>query len=203
MPDIVSLVLKAINSAALVQVEVSARHVHLAAEDVEALFGKGEGLTPAKQLSQPGEYLSEERVCLIGPKGRLDNVAVLGPVRSRTQIELSRSDAIAIGVPAPLRESGDLDGSAQVTIEGPKGSITALHGAIVAQRHVHVPPDVAEIHGFHDKERVSVQLYTDRPVILQDVILRVGDNYRYKMHIDFDEANAAGVSGFTLGRILR
>lgn len=203
MPDIVSLVLQAINSAALVQVEVSARHVHLTSKDVETLFGKGAGLTLAKQLSQPGEFLSEERVALIGSKGRLDNIAILGPARSNTQIELSKSDAIALGVLAPLRESGDLVGSAQVTLEGPKGNITPSEGAIVAKRHIHVPLDVAKIHGFRDKERVSVQLYTDRPVILQDVVLRVSNKFRYKMHIDFDEANAAGVSGFTLGRILR
>ncbi|MDO5115008.1 MAG: phosphate propanoyltransferase [Synergistaceae bacterium] len=202
--EIVSRVLEAVADAGFVEVEVSARHVHLSKKDWEILFGDTNGdLTPKRPLSQPGQYLSEERVNLITPKGRMERVAVLGPFRGETQVELSRSDCIALGVQAPLRESGHLDGSGRITIEGPKGSVTIEQGVIVAQRHVHVPLSTAQTLGFHDNEIVSVQLFTDRPVILQDVVLRVSDKYSYRMHIDFDEANAANVSGFTLGQIIR
>jgi putative phosphotransacetylase len=202
MQDLVANVLQAIDKAALVMIEVSARHVHLNADDVVRLFGEGVELIPKRPLSQPGQFLSEQRVNLIGPKGKFTRVAVLGPMRSKTQVELSRSDAVALGVDAPLRLSGELQGSGQVTIEGPKGSITIPQGVIVAKRHVHVTPEIAQMHGFRDKQCVCVETLTDRPVIFKDVILRVTDTSKYRMHIDFDEANAANVKGFTLGKII-
>lgn len=202
--QITQKVLDAILLAGLVEVEVSARHVHLTRADWELLFGKKEGgLTPKRPLSQPGQFLSEERVTLISPKGRMEKTAVLGPFRGKTQIELSKSDAVKLGVNAPVRESGDLDGSGRITIEGPCGAITVEEGVIIAKRHVHVTPQVAESLGFKNGEIVSVQLFTDRPVILEDVVLRVSDRFSYRMHIDFDEANAANLSGFTLGRIIK
>ena len=197
-------VIEAVRNAGLVEVEVSARHVHLTTEDWNVLFGgEGAGLTPKRPLSQPGQYLSEERVTLISPKGRIERAAVLGPFRTRTQVELSKSDAIALGIDAPIRESGHIDGSARITIEGPKGAVTIPEGVIIAKRHVHVPVGTAESLGFTNGEIVAVQLFTDRPIVLQDVVLRVSDKFSYRMHIDFDEANAADVHGFTLGRIMK
>ena len=200
---IVKKVIQAMERAALVLVEVSARHVHLSEEDAKRLFGTSAELMPKRPLSQPGQFLSEERVSLVGPRGSMENVAVLGPLRGKTQIELSKSDCVALGIAAPLRESGDLEGSGGITLEGPKGTLSIASGVIIAKRHIHVPPYIAALHGFYDKERVSVELFTDRPVVFKDVLLRVSSKFSYRMHIDFDEANAADVKGFTLGRIIR
>ena len=198
---IIRTVLEALPKAGMVEVEVSARHVHLSEKDVEALFGPGAELIPKRPLSQPGQFLSEQRVTLIGPKGRKERTAVLGPVRKATQVELSKSDCVELGVKAPIRESGDVAGSGSITIEGPKGTITIQEGVIIAHNHVHLVPETAAIMGVHDKERVTVEVLTDRPVAFQDVIIRVSETAANRMHIDFDEANAASVSGFTLGRI--
>jgi len=201
MMGIVDQVVDSVLKAGLVEVEVSARHVHLSKEDVSKLFGPGAQLTFKRPLSQPGQFLSEERVSIVGPKGRMERVAVLGPERSATQAELSISDTIALGVEAPVRESGKLDGAGKITIEGPAGVITDAPAAIVAHNHVHVPTDVAAKLGLKDGERVSVEVLTERPLTFDDVVIRVSDKFRFKMHIDFDEANAAMVRGFTLGRI--
>lgn len=203
MEQIVQTVLNAMFRAGLVEVEISARHVHLTEADLELLFGKGAKLTPKRPLSQPGQFLSEERVTVIGPKGRKERTAVLGPVRPATQIELSQSDCVELGVKAPVRESGNVKGSGSITIEGPCGSITVSEGAIVAQRHVHLTPDVASIMGVTDKQIVGVEVLTERPLVYRDVLIRVSDKAACRMHIDFDEANAALVSGFTLGRIVK
>ena len=203
MEQLIKAVTAAIERAGLIEVEVSARHVHLSKKDTEALFGEGAELTPKRQLSQPGQYLSEERVTLIGPRGRKERVAVLGPARSSTQVELSKSDCVELGVNAPLRESGDTVGSGSIVIEGPKGSIELSEGVIVAQRHVHLMPEAASTLGLADKERIFVEVITERPVVFEDVVVRVSDKFSCSMHIDFDEANAASVNGFTLGRILK
>lgn len=203
MEQIVLSVMEAVKKAGLVQVEVSARHIHLCEQDFEVLFGQGKTLTPKRSLSQLGQYLSEERVTLIGAKGEMKNVAVLGPLRKDTQIELSKSDCISLGVNAPVRESGDVKGSAPITIVGPVGTLQLDEGVMIAHKHIHVPANVAKELGYEDKERVSVELFTERPVIYKDVILRVSDQFRFRMHIDFDEANAAGVTGFTLGKIMK
>ncbi len=203
MEEIVRQVMAAVEKAGLVEIEVSARHVHLTQSDFELLFGSGAKMTPRRDLSQPGQYLAAERVNLIGPKGKKTNVAVLGPVRKATQVELSRSDCVALGVKAPLRESGDVKGSGQIRIEGPCGSIDIPEGVIVAHKHIHVPTDMAEKLGLKDKDRVSVEAITQRPVVYKDVIIRVSDQFRFRMHVDFDEANAADISGFTLGKIIR
>ena len=129
-------------------------------------------------------------------------MAVLGPVRSATQVELSVSDCVSLGVKAPLRESGDVEGSGPITIEGPAGSISITQGTIVAHNHIHVPTDVARMLDLKDKEHVSVKILSERPVTFEDVIIRVSDAFTFRMHIDFDEANAASVSGFTLGKII-
>ena len=203
MEQIVEAVLMAIPRAGLVEVEISARHVHLSAEHVEILFGKGAVLTHKRDLSQPEQFLAQERVNLIGSKGRKENVAVLGPVRKDTQVELSKSDCVDLGVKAPVRESGNIEGSGSIVLEGPGGTLEIKEGVIIAHRHIHVPEDIARDLGLKNKEKVSVQIFSDRPVILKDVIVRVSDMFRFRMHIDFDEANAAALNGFTLGRILK
>ena len=202
MEQLIEQVMDTMTKAGLVQVEVSARHVHLTDQDVEVLFGKGAVLHEKRPLSQKGQYLSEERVTLIGPKGKKERVAVLGPVRSATQVELSVSDCVSLGVKAPLRESGDVEGSGPITIEGPAGSISITQGTIVAHNHIHVPTDVARMLDLKDKEHVSVKILSERPVTFEDVIIRVSDAFTFRMHIDFDGANAASVSGFTLGKII-
>ena len=203
MKQVIDRVVDSILDSGLVEVEVSARHVHLTQEDVEKLFGKGAVLHEKRALSQKGQYLSEERVTIIGPKGRMERVAVLGPVRKATQVELSMSDCFALGVKAPVRESGDLRGADDIVIEGPEGTLDAKGSVIVARAHVHVPPEVALRLKLQDKERVSVQIISERPVTFDNVVIRVNSEFRFKMHIDFDEANAALVSGFTLGKIIR
>ncbi|GFI09907.1 MAG: phosphate propanoyltransferase [Lachnospiraceae bacterium] len=203
MRQLIEKVADLIVESGLVEVEVSARHVHLTQEDVERLFGKGAKLHEKRPLSQPGQFLSEERVTLVGPKGKKEHVAVLGPVRSATQVELSISDCVALGVKAPVRESGDLRDAGPIVIETEGGRIEAGQAVIVAKSHVHVPPKIARELKLQDKEHVSVRVLTERPVTFDNVVIRVSDAFRYKMHIDFDEANAAQVSGFTLGRIIK
>ena len=193
MEQIVSAVMDAVHRAGLVEVEVSARHVHLSQADVEVLFGPGARLEPKRPLSQPGQFLSEQRVTLVGPKGRKERVAVLGPARKATQVELSKSDCMELGVKAPVRESGDVAGSGAITIEGPCGTLELKEGVIIASKLLDLK----------DKQRVSVAVMSERPVIFQDVIIRVSTEFSCKMHIDVDEANAALVSGFTLGKIIR
>ena len=203
MRQLIEKVADLIVESGLVEVEVSARHVHLTQEDVERLFGKGAKLHEKRPLSQPGQFLSEERVTLVGHKGKKEHVAVLGPVRSATQVELSISDCVALGVKAPVRESGDLRDAGPIVIETEGGRIEAGQAVIVAKSHVHVPPKIARELKLQDKEHVSVRVLTERPVTFDNVVIRVSDAFRYKMHIDFDEANAAQVSGFTLGRIIK
>ncbi|MGM9526631.1 MAG: phosphate propanoyltransferase [Peptococcaceae bacterium] len=186
-----------------VQVEVSARHVHLSQADLETLFGPGAALTPKRELSQPGQFLSEQRVNLIGPKGRKDNVSVLGPVRKATQVELSKSDARGLGVKAPLRESGDVAGSGSITLEGPKGSVTIPEGVIVAHCHIHMTNADARRMGLADNQHVSVEIGGERPIVFKDVIVRVSDKFRCRMHIDTDEGNATSLGKLTLGRIIK
>lgn len=203
MEEIVSAVMNAIHNAGMVEIEVSARHVHLTQADVEVLFGPGAELKPARPLSQPGQFLSEQRVTLVGPKGRKERTAVLGPVRKATQVELSKSDCVELGVKAPVRESGDVKGSGAISIVGPCGTLDIQEGVIIARNHIHVSASDSIKLGLKDKQKVSVEILTDRPVIFKDVVVRVSDQFRCKMHIDFDEANAALVSGFTLGQIIR
>lgn len=203
MNNIVNTVLDVLLKSGIIIVEVSARHVHLTENDVETLFGKGAKLTPKRDLSQPGQFLSEERVTIVGPKGKKERTAILGPARPATQVELSRTDCAQLGIKAPVRESGKVEGSAPVTIEGPEGTLNISQGGMIAHSHVHLTPeDAAEI-GVVDGQRVSVEIITERPVVIKNVIIRVSEKSRSRMHIDFDEANAALVNGFTLGRIIR
>ena len=178
-----------------IPVEVSARHVHLTGEAVERLFGKGAALTPKRPLSQPGQFLSEERVAIVTPKGRIENVAVLGPERSFVQTELSATDCKTLGIRAPLRMSGELDGAADVYLVGPAGMIEAKNSAIVARAHIHITPPQAEQIGITDGQQVAVTLPGQRPITLEHVVCRVSGQAALAMHIDYDEANACMLPG--------
>lgn len=183
-------------------VETSARHVHVTKEDLETLFGAGYELTVKKMLSQPGQYASNERVTVVGPKKQLANVSILGPVRSATQVELSLTDARSIGLAAPVRESGDIAGSAGCTLVGPAGEVTITEGVIAAKRHIHMTPESAAEAGVADKDIVKVATGGNgRKVVFDDVVIRVSDKFATAMHIDTDESNAAG--GPTEGEIIK
>ena len=187
-----------------VLVETSARHVHLTEEHIEALFGKGATLTHKKDLSQPGQFACEERVTLVGPKKSIPNVIILGPARSATQVEVSFTDARTLGVEAPVRESGDIAGSAGCKIVGPAGEIEITEGVIVAKRHIHLTPADAEAFGVADKQVVSVKIDSaDRLTIFGDVVCRVSPKFAAAMHIDTDEANAACAFGKIYGEIIK
>ncbi|MBE6773414.1 MAG: phosphate propanoyltransferase [Clostridia bacterium] len=175
-----------------VLVETSARHVHVSRRVLDILFGEGYELTKKKDLSQPGQYACEERVQVIGPKGSFPGVSILGPVRPETQVELSAGDARSIGVKAPIRESGDLEGSGGCKLVGPKGEVELNDGVIVAKRHIHMTPEDAAKYDLQDKQIVNVKIDTDgRSLVFGDVIVRVSPSYALAMHIDTDECNAA------------
>ena len=185
-------------------VETSARHVHLTAEAFATLFGEGKELTVKKMLSQPGQFASEERVTIVGPKKSLPNVSILGPFRKANQVELSATDARSIGIVAPIRESGDVAGSGACKIVGPEGEIEISEGVIVAKRHIHLTPADAEEMGVKDKDVVWVKCDTDgRKAILGDVVCRVSSNYARAMHIDTDESNAISASRDLKGTIVK
>lgn len=173
-----------------IPVEVSARHVHLSQAHVETLFGKGHQLTPKRELSQPGQFLCEERVRLVGEKGVFENVAVLGPVRDSTQVELSATDARQIGVRAPLRISGDLQDAGDVMITAQGRFVQAVASVIVAKNHIHMTLDDARRYGVRNGQWVNVRIESERPVTFENVTVRVDARCTLAMHIDFDEANA-------------
>lgn len=174
-------------------VEISAHHVHLSQEHVEQLFGAGHQLTPESELSQPGQYACAEKVNLVGPKGRIERVRVLGPVRKESQVEIAMTEQFKLGVGAPIRESGDLNGTPGCTLEGPAGSVALTKGVICALRHVHMAPEDALRFGLRDKYMVRVRVEGDRELVFGDVLVRVSPNFRLAMHIDTDEGNAANV----------
>jgi phosphate propanoyltransferase len=172
---------------------ISNRHVHLSEQDYQRLFLQ-QPLTVKKALAQPGQFAAEQTVTLKGPKGQLKNVRILGPLRGKTQIEISRTDARLLGITAPLRLSGDLTGSAGITLQSEAGEITLAEGAIIASRHIHMSTMDAAIYGVQNGEIVKVEIGgTDRKLIFDDVCIRVADNMRLEMHIDTDEANAADI----------
>ena len=182
-----------------VLVETSSRHVHVTKEDLKTLFGDGAVLHNKRALSQPGQFLSEEKVRLEGPKRAIDNVSILGPERSATQAEVSLTDARTLGITAPVRESGNVAGSAPLRIVGPAGSIEISEGAIVAKRHIHITPEDAAKYGLSDKELVSVKVEGERSLTFDEVVVRVSEKFATAMHVDTDEANAAGLSGTVYG----
>ena len=182
-------------------VETSARHVHVTAEQIETLFGKGYTLTNKKDLSQPGQFACEEKVEVVGPKGSL-KMSILGPARKAAQVEVSFSDARALGLKPPVRESGDIAGSPACKLVGPAGEVEISEGVIVAQRHIHVTPEEAAAFGVSDKQIVKVKIDGDRALIFDQVVVRVRSDFAAAMHIDTDESNAAMAAGTVYGELI-
>lgn len=199
---IVSNVLKNLKCKRLVPIEVSARHVHLSQEHIKLLFGNDYELKVKKPLSQKGQFQYEERVNIIGPKGIIKDVAILGPPRDRTQVEISKTDTITLGIDAPLRESGDLDSASSIIIANKNNIIKIDNCVIVAKRHIHMSQEDAIEFDVRDKQIVSVEILSDRKLIFEDVLVRVNKNYTLSMHIDFDEANACLCKEGVYGRII-
>lgn len=185
-----------------VMVETSARHLHVTQQDLETLFGAGAVLSNKKDLSQPGQFATNEKVEVVGPKGSM-KMSILGPVRPETQVELALTDARKLGITAPIRESGDLAGTPGCKLVGPVGEVEIDHGVIIAKRHIHFNPEEAKEAGVEDKQIVSVKLdYNGRSLIFGDVVCRVSPKYAAAMHIDTDESNAAGLPGTVDGEII-
>lgn len=185
-----------------IPVEVSAHHIHLSKEHVEALFGKGHELTPIADLSQPGQFACKEQLTLVGPKGNVERVRVLGPARKLTQIEISMTEQFQLGIQAPLRASGDIKNTPGIILKGDQGSIEIDEGVICALRHIHMTPDDAEKFGLRNHDVVRVKLGGDRELIFGDVLIRVHPSYKLAMHIDTDEANAAHLQTGIIGNII-
>lgn len=176
-----------------VPVGISNRHVHVTQEDLEILFGRGYELTKKGDLKQPGQYASNETVTIRGPKGEFKNVRILGPVRNKSQVEISKTDSFRLGIKAPIKESGDLTGTPGIELAGPKGTIQLPAGTIVALRHIHMTQQQAERMGLKDKDIVEVETFGERRGVLGDVLIRVSDQFALEMHVDVDEANACAL----------
>ncbi|WP_232698509.1 ethanolamine utilization phosphate acetyltransferase EutD [Brevibacillus daliensis] len=201
--NIVSEVIKKVQDEMCVEIEASGKHVHLSRGAIDALFGEGYQLTKAKELSQPGQYACKERVTLIGPKGSLHNVVVLGPERKASQVEVSLTDALSLGIKVPVRESGKIEGTPGVIIASDKNMIRLDKGLIAAKRHIHMTPDDAKKFNVQNGEVVQVKVFSQRPLIFDDVLVRVSPSFETYMHIDYDEANACGFSKATKGKIIK
>jgi putative phosphotransacetylase len=186
----------------LVPIGVSARHIHLSKEHVEILYGPGYELTVFKPLSQPAQFAAHEVVTIEGPRGKMDKVRVLGPARGQTQLEISRTDCYTLGVNAPLRQSGNLEGTPGIQLIGPAGSIALEQGVIVAARHIHFHTADASRWRIGDKQMLEVWIKGERPLVFEEVLARVSDFFATEMHIDTDEANAAGVKTGDQGEIM-
>ena len=185
-----------------IEMEASGRHIHLSRAHVDALFGVGYRLTPVKDLSQPGQFACKERVTLVGPKGELNNVVVLGPERGESQVEISLTDAVALGITPPVRQSGDLAGTPGLTVRNGERIITLDHGLIAAQRHIHMTPEDAQRWGVADGQTVRFKTFTARPVVFDDVVVRVSPKFCTVVHLDYDEANGCGFKKEDRGMIL-
>lgn len=183
-----------------VELEASGRHVHVTEQQAQQLFGHR--LTPKRPLSQPGQFLAEQRVRVVGPKGEFRDVAVLGPERKAAQVEISLTDGRTLGIQPPVRLSGDIKGSPGATLIGSCGWVELETGVIAAQRHIHLTPEAAKHFGVTDRQRVKLRTLTGRPVIFEDVIVRVSPDFAPYAHLDYDEANACGFQKGDLGRIL-
>ena len=190
---------QAVMGRIFVELEASGRHVHVTKAEAMQLFGHG--LTPKRPLSQPGQYLAEERLTVVGPKGEFRNVAVLGPERKEAQVEISMTDGKTLGITPPVRPSGSVDGTPGCTLIGPKGKVVLNRGVIAAKRHIHMTPEAAKNFGVTDKQNVSLQVYTARPLTFSDVQVRVSPDFETFVHLDYDEANACGWKPGDLGRI--
>lgn len=183
-----------------VPLEASGRHVHVTESQAMTLFGHK--LTPKRPLSQPGQFLSNERVAVVGPKGELHNVAVLGPERKEAQVEISLTDGRTLGITPPVRMSGDVTNTPGATLIGPIGQVDLKQGVIAAQRHIHVSPEDGMRLGLQDKQVVRLRVFTERPVVFDDVVVRIHKDFATSVHLDYDEANACGFQNGDVGRIL-
>lgn len=185
-------------------VETSARHIHVTQKDLEILCGPGAVLSARKALSQPGQYVSDVRLDIVGPKKTIPGVSILGPVRKATQVEVSLTDARTLGVNPPIRESGDIGGSTPITLVGPAGKVEIPEGVIIAKRHIHMTPKDAEEFHVKNGDVVGVKVTShDRSTIFGDVVVRVREDFALAMHIDTDESNAAGLSGEVYGDLVK
>ena len=193
-------VTQAVLQSLIVELEASGRHVHVTADQAQTLFGHG--LTPKRPLSQPGQFLANERVTVIGPKGQFENVAVLGPERKEAQVEISLTDSRTLGITPPIRLSGDTANSPGATLQGERGQVSLSQGVIAAQRHIHMTPADAARMGVKDKQTVRLRVFTQRPVVFERVQVRVSPDFATYVHLDYDEANACGFQPGDLGRIL-
>lgn len=191
---------EAVLERVFVPIEASGRHVHITKEQADILFGHG--LTEKRPLSQPGQFLANERVTVAGPKGEFSNVAVLGPERREAQVEISLTDGRTLGLAPPVRLSGHVGGSPGATLIGPKGRVTLPQGVIAARRHIHLTPEEGKRFGVTDGQVVRLETYTGRPVVFGDVVVRLNEHFAASAHLDYDEANACAFSPGELGRIL-
>ena len=198
--DLVEKLTEAVAGLLFLELEASGRHVHVTKEQALQLFGHP--LTPERPLSQPGQFLSKERITVVGPKGRFENVAVLGPERKEAQVEVSLTDARHLGLEVPVRLSGEVTDTPGVLLQGSSGSIELSRGVMAAQRHIHLTPEDAAKFRVKDKQTVRLQTFTARPVIFENVAVRVSPAFASFVHLDFDEANACGFRKGDLGRIL-
>ena len=185
-----------------VNIGVSARHVHLCEKDFKILFGYDKSLTKFKDLTQPGEYACNEKVNLITEKGKIENVRILGPLRSYTQVEISKTDSYKLGINPPIRNSGDLKGSSSITIVGPKGSVDLTEGCIIATRHIHILPSQMKIYGLEGKEKVNVKLNGEKGGIITNVYLKISNEAFFELHLDTDDANAHLIKNGDIGEII-
>lgn len=185
------------------EVEASGRHVHLSRQEIDALFGPGYQLTKVKDLSQPGQFVCKERITVAGPKGLFQNVVILGPERSESQVEVSMTDTRILGINAPVRESGKTEGTPGVTLMNVSAVVTLSHGLIVAKRHIHMTPEDALKNKVSNSQIVQVKVEGTRPLIFDDVVVRISPRFATYMHIDYDEANACGLTKGARGYILK
>lgn len=203
MDSLVDEILKRVQKETCIEIEASGRHVHLSRTTIDLLFGSGYELTKLRDLSQPGQYVCKERVTLIGPKGVIHNVVVLGPERKQTQVEISQTDAVSLGIKAPIKESGQLDGTPGIVLSTGENVVHLNHGVIVAKRHIHMTQEDAKKNNVVNGEIVQVKVFGKRPLIFDDVVIRVSSAYETYMHIDYDEANACGFVKGTIGKIIK
>lgn len=201
--EVVSRLMESSGNPKTIPMAVSARHCHLSISDLDALFGEGYELTKKADLSQPGQFAANETITIVGPRGSLEKVRILGPARNMTQVEVSQTDSFKLGVKPPLRESGDIKDSAPITLVGPKGSLYKKEGLIIAQAHIHMTPEDADRFEVENGEYVKVEVDGERPVTLGKVLIRVSPRYKLEMHVDTDEANAGFITGKTMGRLIK
>lgn len=197
------IVVNTLKHSMKIPIAASNRHIHLSSEHLERLFGRGYQLRKLKDLSQPNQFAAMETLTLIGPKGKIPNVRVLGPARGNTQVEVSLFDGFTLGVNPPIRNSGDIKGSESITIEGPRGQVRIEEGLIAAARHIHMHTSDGQTFGVLDGDRVQVKVNGERSVIFSNVLVRVSPNYKLEMHIDLDEANASAIKNGQFGEIIQ